>query len=710
MLRSAFFLCVALVLVTKSVTSSSSRSDLIKTCSDEKCFKNLLKTVPNLLVMFAKSDEQAPRDIIRLFKSVALEVKSFAAIAYVSCADAKKLCKKQKLAQLATYELRHYSDGKLNRLYDRALVKKSMMNFLRDPKADLPWEEEDGASQQVIHLANENELDVQLKERASNGILVMFYAPWCGFCKKFKPDFSDAAAELSSNSKDVAETGVLAAIDLDRQENARIKERFNITGFPTLLYFVNGKVVFPYGGEHTKQSLISWMREPHAPKEKEPEVTWEDEMKALGKPTNVDFLNSNEEFDSYVETNPGVLVMFYAPWCGHCKTMKPVLNKVAERLTTESKEASNNKIAFVDCTKATALAQRFGVKGYPTVKYFRDGKFAWDYTERDEQKIVDYLKQADPKRPAVSENDGGQKKEPEWKDMEDSYVLHPEASQLVSTLKTKKHALLFMYAPWCGACKASKPDYTRAANHYREDTRIAFVALDCTQFKETCDQYKVTGYPTILYFNFGKGNGRPFTRSRDFAGFVGFMDSFDPVVTTTKAPSTTTTTTTTTAPKATTKTTTAKATTKKAKAKTATKGAPKTAVSSKDFWKDVPGAQHVRLLDDELAFEQYLSVKRKVLVLFYGPNCGHCKSLKTAYGAAASEVTSFVPGSYLAAVDATLARKLAKRFKIGAFPTLKYFEESAFKFDYTGGREKSSIVNFIRDPKPAKPAPTKTEL
>lgn len=69
--------------------------------------------------------------------------------------------------------------------------------------------------------------------------------------------------------------------------------------------------------------------------------------------------------------------------------MKPIFNKVAKQL---KEEGSENIIAFVDATKEPKLGERFKVKGYPTIKMFKDGKFAFDYNERSEEKILEFMR------------------------------------------------------------------------------------------------------------------------------------------------------------------------------------------------------------------------------------------------------------------------------------------------------------------------------
>jgi protein disulfide-isomerase A1 len=76
---------------------------------------------------------------------------------------------------------------------------------------------------------------------------------------------------------------------------------------------------------------------------------------------------TDENFDEQIKDS-NVLVEFFAPWCGHCKKLAPEYEKAATTLKGE-----NIKIASVDATVETAVAERFGIRGYPTLKFFRNG-------------------------------------------------------------------------------------------------------------------------------------------------------------------------------------------------------------------------------------------------------------------------------------------------------------------------------------------------
>ena len=61
------------------------------------------------------------------------------------------------------------------------------------------------------------------------------------------------------------------------------------------------------------------------------------------------------------------LVEFFAPWCGHCKNLAPHWKKAAGELKGKV------KLGAVDATVHQMLAQKYGIQGYPTIKYFPAG-------------------------------------------------------------------------------------------------------------------------------------------------------------------------------------------------------------------------------------------------------------------------------------------------------------------------------------------------
>lgn len=210
--------------------------------------------------------------------------------------------------------------------------------------------------------------------------MIMFYAPWCGFCKQMKPDYSAAATELKPKY-------IMAAIDANRPENSIIKKQYNISGFPTLLYYEQGQMKYTYEGDNNKAGLVAFMRNPAAPLLMKPKETdW-----AAETSSEIVHLTSSS-FEPALKDEKSVLVMFYAPWCGHCKRMKPEYEKAAE-IMKESKIAG--VLAALDATKESKIAGQFEVKGYPTVKYFVNGEFKFDVNVRDAEKIIEFMKVSD---------------------------------------------------------------------------------------------------------------------------------------------------------------------------------------------------------------------------------------------------------------------------------------------------------------------------
>jgi protein disulfide-isomerase A6 len=77
---------------------------------------------------------------------------------------------------------------------------------------------------------------------------------------------------------------------------------------------------------------------------------------------------TDQNFDDIVYSSKDIwLIELYAPWCGHCKALEPEWNQAASKLKGQV------KFGKVDATEHKQLAQRFGVTGFPTIKYFNHG-------------------------------------------------------------------------------------------------------------------------------------------------------------------------------------------------------------------------------------------------------------------------------------------------------------------------------------------------
>uniref|UniRef100_A0A8C7IYC7 Protein disulfide-isomerase n=1 Tax=Oncorhynchus kisutch TaxID=8019 RepID=A0A8C7IYC7_ONCKI len=98
------------------------------------------------------------------------------------------------------------------------------------------------------------------------------------------------------------------------------------------------------------------------------------------------------DFDYLAAEHETMLVKFYAPWCGHCKKLAPDFETAASRLK------GTVPLAKVDCTASPDTCGRFGVTGYPTLKIFRNGEDSSSYDgPRSADGIVHYMKkQAGP--------------------------------------------------------------------------------------------------------------------------------------------------------------------------------------------------------------------------------------------------------------------------------------------------------------------------
>ncbi|KAJ4820808.1 Disulfide-isomerase [Rhynchospora pubera] len=204
------------------------------------------------------------------------------------------------------------------------------------------------------------------------GALVEFFAPWCGHCKKLAPEYE----KLGSSFKK-AKSVLIGKVDCDQHKD--LCSKYGVSGYPTIQWFPKGSLeAKKYEGQRTAEALAEFVNTEAGTN-----------VKLAATPSNVVVLTP-ETFDQVVlDETKDVLVEFYAPWCGHCKHLAPTYEKVASVFKLDEHVV----IANVDADQHKGLAEKYGVSGYPTLKFFPKGNKAGEDYEggRDLDEFVKFI-------------------------------------------------------------------------------------------------------------------------------------------------------------------------------------------------------------------------------------------------------------------------------------------------------------------------------
>ncbi|KDN42268.1 hypothetical protein RSAG8_06935, partial [Rhizoctonia solani AG-8 WAC10335] len=179
-----------------------------------------------------------------------------------------------------------------------------------------------------------------------------------GHCKNLAPVY-EQLADAFAHAKDKV---LIVKADADG-EAKEIAGKHGVTGFPTLKWFGADDATKsePYDGGRELNDLAAFIEKTAGVKSS---------IKPPPPPETLQL--SYRDFDQVVmDPENDVLVAFTAPWCGHCKSLKPTLEKLSKTFKTDSKCIIANYDA--DNAMNKDIAARYQVRSYPTIKFFPKG-------------------------------------------------------------------------------------------------------------------------------------------------------------------------------------------------------------------------------------------------------------------------------------------------------------------------------------------------
>ncbi|KAI1485592.1 thioredoxin-like protein [Biscogniauxia mediterranea] len=231
---------------------------------------------------------------------------------------------------------------------------------------------------------------------------------------------------------------------------------------------------------------------------------------AAAKSAVLDLIPSNFD-DVVLKSGKPTLVEFFAPWCGHCKNLAPIYEDLAQVFAT-SKDV---QIAKVDADAERSLGQKFGVQGFPTLKWF-DGK---------SDKPIDYKggRDLDSLTAFVTEQTGIK---PKRKLELPSQVQMLTDSSFKEIIGGDKNVFVAFTAPWCGHCKNLAPTWEKLADDFINEPSVVIAKVDAEaeNSKATASEQGVSSYPTIKFFPKGSTEGEAYDGGRSEDDLISFLN------------------------------------------------------------------------------------------------------------------------------------------------------------------------------------------
>ncbi|KAI8364940.1 hypothetical protein BD560DRAFT_354777 [Blakeslea trispora] len=174
-----------------------------------------------------------------------------------------------------------------------------------------------------------------------------------------------------------------------------------------------------------------------------------------------------------------LVVEYYRPECSSCADFEPTWTKLVEKYQDQ---VSLNRL---NCATHTSYCQEKGIVRFPTIQSNINGGDWKEFTGELTYPNVDRF---------IQENHMP-------KNLEGTSIELKRSAQLEAMIESKEPWFIKFYAPWCGHCKNLQPVWIDMARRLKGKVNVAEV--NCEDNRAICQDYKVTGLPTLSYYVHG---------------------------------------------------------------------------------------------------------------------------------------------------------------------------------------------------------------
>lgn len=198
---------------------------------------------------------------------------------------------------------------------------------------------------------------------------------------------------------------------------------------------------------------------------------------------------TEDTFDAFIDDNKCVLIDCWAPWCGPCRRMAPIVEKLEEELK------GRVAVAKLNTDDNPGISARFEITAIPTLLIFKDKVMIEPLVGlKPMQDVIAYLSANGIIEGSASKTEAAE-----------HFAAVVTDSNFNEFVKSKGHALVDCWAPWCKPCLRMGPVIEKLAEISKGD--IAVGKLNVDENPGVSLNFNIQSIPALLVFRDGKHVG-----------------------------------------------------------------------------------------------------------------------------------------------------------------------------------------------------------